>query len=170
MSLGHVNRPQHPLVAQQHIRRLDVAVNDPLAVGVGESITERDRNPNGFLGRDRPVRSQAIQETLALDVFHHDVVQAVLLVELVDTDDARVIERGDRLGLVGPNGAGKSTLFNLILGEESVDKGQVERLRNLELGFLPQESLPVKDGTVLELVLSFSPEYLAARGKILRGP
>ncbi|SVD35255.1 uncharacterized protein METZ01_LOCUS388109, partial [marine metagenome] len=79
------------------------------------------------------------------------------------------LNRGDRLGLVGPNGAGKSTLFNLILGEESVDKGKVERLRNLELGFLPQESLPVKDGTVLELVLSFSPEYLAALGKILRG-
>ena len=47
------------------------------------------------------------------------------------------VNRGDRLGLVGPNGAGKSTLFNLILGEESVDKGKVERLRNLELGFLP---------------------------------
>ena len=77
------------------------------------------------------------------------------------------LNRGDRLGLVGPNGAGKSTLFNLILGEESVDKGKVERLRNLDLGFLPQESLPVGEGTVLELALSFSPEYLAARGKIL---
>ncbi len=79
------------------------------------------------------------------------------------------LNRGDRLGLVGPNGAGKSTLFNLILGEESVDKGKVERLRNLDLGFLPQESLPVGDGTVLELALSFSPEFLTARGKILRG-
>ena len=79
------------------------------------------------------------------------------------------LNRGDRLGLVGPNGAGKSTLFNLILGEESVDKGKVECLRNLDLGFLPQESLPVGEGTVLELALSFSPEYLAARGKILRG-
>ena len=78
------------------------------------------------------------------------------------------VNRGDRLGLVGPNGAGKSTLFNLILGEESVDKGKVERLRTLELGFLPQESLPVNDETVLELALSISPEFLSAREKVMQ--
>ena len=60
----------------------------------------------------------------------------------------------DRLGLVGPNGAGKSTLFNLILGEESTDKGSVEMERNLGLGFLPQENVLVGGETVLELALS----------------
>ena len=68
----------------------------------------------------------------------------------------------------GPNGAGKTTRFNIILGEESSDAGAVELKRNLGLGFLPQESLPVNDETVLELALSVSPEFLAARAKGLR--
>ncbi len=63
------------------------------------------------------------------------------------------LNRGDRLGLVGPNGAGKTTLFNLILGDESTDAGKVDLQRNLDLGYLPQENLPVKNETVLELAL-----------------
>ena len=78
------------------------------------------------------------------------------------------INRGDRLGLVGPNGAGKTTLFNIILDEESTDAGTVDLQRNLDLGFLPQESLPVNDETVLELALSVRPGFLEARKQILR--
>ena len=79
------------------------------------------------------------------------------------------INRGDRLGLVGPNGAGKTTLFNIILGEESTDAGSVDLQRHLDLGFLPQESLPVNDETVLELALSVRPGFLEARKQILNG-
>ena len=71
------------------------------------------------------------------------------------------------MGLVGPNGAGKTTLFNLILGDESTDAGKVDLQRNLDLGYLPQESLPVKNETVLELALSIAPGFLEARQKIL---
>jgi len=77
------------------------------------------------------------------------------------------LNRGDRLGLVGPNGAGKTTLFNLILGEESTDAGKVDLQRNLNLGYLPQENLPVKNETVLELAISIAPGFLEARSKIL---
>ncbi len=76
------------------------------------------------------------------------------------------VNREDRLGLVGPNGAGKSTLFNLILGEESTDKGSVEMERNLGLGFLPQENVPVGGETVLELALSISPEFMSLRRQV----
>jgi ATP-binding cassette, subfamily F, member 3 len=65
---------------------------------------------------------------------------------------------GDRVGLVGPNGAGKSTLFKLILGEEQPDMGGVTMLRGTTVGFLPQESAPVGDETVLEVATSFSKE------------
>jgi ATP-binding cassette subfamily F protein 3 len=78
------------------------------------------------------------------------------------------VNRGDRLGLVGPNGSGKSTLFNIILGEVSADAGSVGGQRNLNLGFLPQENMPVNDETVLELALSISPEFLSARAKVLQ--
>ena len=62
--------------------------------------------------------------------------------------------RQDRLGLVGPNGAGKSTLFKLILQLEEPDDGLVTFQRGTTVGFLPQESAPVGDQTVMEIATS----------------
>lgn len=76
------------------------------------------------------------------------------------------INRDDRLGLVGPNGAGKSTLFKLILGQEQCDHGQITSQRGSTVGFLPQESAPVGDETVLELATAISPEITELRRKI----
>ncbi|MFZ0434734.1 MAG: ABC-F family ATP-binding cassette domain-containing protein [Chthoniobacterales bacterium] len=67
------------------------------------------------------------------------------------------INRGDRIGLIGANGAGKSTLFSLILKEASPDEGTVALERNVSIGFLPQESAPSGDETVLELATNVSP-------------
>jgi ATP-binding cassette subfamily F protein 3 len=67
------------------------------------------------------------------------------------SDISLFVARTDRLGLVGPNGAGKSTLFNLILGEETPNKGVIEWERGADFGFLPQESAPVGDETVIEI-------------------
>jgi ATP-binding cassette, subfamily F, member 3 len=64
------------------------------------------------------------------------------------------INRSDRIGFVGPNGAGKSTLFNIILGHEQPEGGQVLWERGARVGFLPQESAPAGEETVLELVLT----------------
>ena len=77
------------------------------------------------------------------------------------------LNRGDRIGLVGPNGAGKSTLFSIILGEEAADSGQVMQERNVVFGYLPQESAPVGDETVLELATAISPEFAKLRRLIM---
>ncbi len=69
-------------------------------------------------------------------------------------DVSLFVARTDRYGLVGPNGAGKSTLFNLILGEESPDEGTIEWERGADFGFLPQESAPVGDETILQIATS----------------
>jgi ATP-binding cassette subfamily F protein 3 len=68
------------------------------------------------------------------------------------------VNRGDRIGLVGPNGAGKSTLFSLILQTESPDTGSINFQRNTTVGFLPQESAPAGEETVLELATAITPE------------
>ncbi len=78
-------------------------------------------------------------------------------------DAAIQINRGERLGLVGPNGAGKSTLFSLILGDASPDSGRVILEKGASLGFLPQESAPVGDETVLSLATAVSPQLAKAR-------
>ena len=72
------------------------------------------------------------------------------------------INRGERIGLVGPNGAGKSTLFSLILGENSPDEGSVLLERGVRLGFLPQESAPAGDETVLALATGASEDEYSA--------
>lgn len=69
------------------------------------------------------------------------------------------INRGEKIGLIGPNGAGKSTLFSLLLQDAVPDDGQVMRQRGITVGFLPQESAPLEDVTVLELATSHVPEH-----------
>ncbi len=77
-------------------------------------------------------------------------------------DASLQVNRGDRIGLVGPNGAGKSTLFSLLLGEATPDEGRISIERSATIGFLPQESAPAGDETVLELACSISPEMAKA--------
>ena len=68
------------------------------------------------------------------------------------------VNREDRIGLVGPNGAGKSTLFSLILEKEAPDTGTITFQRNVTVGFLPQESAPAGEETVLEMATAITPE------------
>src|SRR5881394_744417 len=77
------------------------------------------------------------------------------------------VNRQDRIGLVGPNGAGKTTLFSLILRAESPDAGEITLERNARLGYLPQETAPVGDETVLELASALSPEFVRLRRQVL---
>ena len=76
------------------------------------------------------------------------------------------INRNDRLGLVGPNGAGKSTLFNLILGRETPDAGSVSLEKKVTIGYLPQETAPAGDDTVLELATAITPEVAELQRRI----
>jgi ATP-binding cassette subfamily F protein 3 len=73
------------------------------------------------------------------------------------------VNRHDRIGLVGPNGAGKSTLFSIILGENMPDEGKVSAERGIQIGFLPQESAPAGDETVIELAIAVAPEMVRLR-------
>ena len=76
------------------------------------------------------------------------------------SDVSLQVNRGDRIGLVGPNGAGKSTLFSLILQQESPDAGTIAFQTDITVGYLPQESAPAGDETVLELATAITPEIV----------
>ena len=61
------------------------------------------------------------------------------------------VNYGERVALVGPNGAGKSTLFNVVLKKDTPDAGVIERDEWTMVGYLPQESEPVGEETVLDV-------------------
>jgi ATP-binding cassette subfamily F protein 3 len=60
----------------------------------------------------------------------------------------------EKIGLTGPNGAGKTTLFSIILGEMEPTGGKIQRQKNLNIGYLPQEAKFTSERTVLEEVTS----------------
>ena len=59
----------------------------------------------------------------------------------------------DRVGLIGPNGSGKTTLFRMVLGEESLDEGELLIAKGVMIGYLPQEVISFKGNMVLDEVL-----------------
>jgi ATP-binding cassette, subfamily F, member 3 len=79
------------------------------------------------------------------------------------TDVSLQVNRGDRLGLVGPNGAGKTTLFSIILGLQQPDDGKITKERSSVIGYLPQESAPVGDETVIELATAITEDFTKLR-------
>src|SRR3954468_10638522 len=80
---------------------------------------------------------------------------------LYDGVDAS-INRGDRIGLLGKNGSGKSTLFKVLMGQESLDAGEMLRDRKCSTGYLPQEIHPLREGTVFENMLAHLGPWTAA--------
>ncbi|MBQ9964823.1 MAG: ABC-F family ATP-binding cassette domain-containing protein [Clostridia bacterium] len=58
----------------------------------------------------------------------------------------------DRIGLVGSNGSGKTTLFRMLIGDETVDSGDVLLSKHVKLGYLEQHTLQDEDITVWEAV------------------
>ena len=99
VSLARSPEPERP-VRHQHVRRLDVAVDHALAVGVGERVAERDADLE-----DLPVGELALLEQRVERAAAHELGDQVgaLVVDggLVERHDRRVLEPrgGARLAL-----------------------------------------------------------------------
>ena len=78
--------------------------------------------------------------------------------------------RGEKMGLVGANGAGKTTLFSILLGAVDEDEGKMEWERGTRIGYLPQESAPTGEETVLELATSTTSELAKALKTLRENP
>ena len=76
------------------------------------------------------------------------------------------VNYSERVALVGPNGAGKSTLFGLILHQDEPDTGTIERDEWTMVGYLPQESEPVGDETVMDVATGRAGELPALEKRL----
>ncbi len=61
------------------------------------------------------------------------------------------IEKGARLGIVSPNGDGKTTLLRILAGVDEVSSGILHKVRNVRLGYLPQEADFQMTGTLWDV-------------------
>lgn len=64
------------------------------------------------------------------------------------------IFKNEKIGLAGPNGAGKTTLFNIILGDTEPIEGNIQVQKNINIGYLPQESKYISKKTVMDEMTS----------------
>lgn len=63
------------------------------------------------------------------------------------------INPGEKVGLVGPNGAGKTTFFNMIVGEDRPDEGQISIQSNVRVSYFSQKVGEMQGKTALQEVL-----------------
>src|SRR6266571_559628 len=74
--------------------------------------------------------------------------------KLLFEDANWLITPDERTGLVGGNGTGKSTLLKVLAGIETLDYGQLTRVKGMTLGYLPQDGLALRGKTVFSECLS----------------
>ncbi|MGM0616149.1 MAG: ABC-F family ATP-binding cassette domain-containing protein [Pseudomonadota bacterium] len=70
---------------------------------------------------------------------------------LLDNADL-TLNDGVKAGIIGANGAGKSSLFKLLLGELSVDQGEIEMSGNQRIAHMAQE-VDALDRAIIDYVL-----------------
>lgn len=77
------------------------------------------------------------------------------------------INPGEKVGLVGPNGVGKTTLFNMIVGEDRPDEGQLSVASDVRVSYFSQKTGEMRGKTALQEVIGGNKrlEFLGARLK-----
>ena len=73
---------------------------------------------------------------------------------------------GAKIGLLGLNGSGKSTVLRIMAGVDKEYDGEVQRLANINIGYLPQEPELNPDFTVRQEVESALGESMQAQAKL----
>jgi ATPase subunit of ABC transporter with duplicated ATPase domains len=76
--------------------------------------------------------------------------------QVLFVDASFQLNPNDKVGLVGANGSGKTTLFRIIVGEETVDEGEVSLPRKLTIGYFRQDVEEMAGRSVLDEAIAGS--------------
>ena len=78
------------------------------------------------------------------------------------------LPHGARVAVVGPNGIGKTTLLRILLDLEEPSAGALQRLRGLQIGYLPQEATLKGTHTLWQECLDALAELMAMEAELGR--
>ena len=142
----------------QDVLRLDVAVDEPLAVGVVERAARLGRDPDRLGHRQRTLPPEPIAEALAADERHGEPEEPVALARVVHRADVGVLQTGCGLDLpaeaVHAHAGGQ-------LGEEDLhhDLAAERRLhRQEDPAHAPAAQLALEPVDIAEGLLQLVPE------------
>lgn len=76
------------------------------------------------------------------------------------------IEEHEKAALIGPNGAGKSTILKMIMGELSLDSGDVILAKGKTIGYLSQHQELMSGNTIYEEVKTAKSELIRMEKQI----
>ena len=129
-----------------------------------------------FYELEKTAKKRLDEKKQSLDVKIERVGKKILEINNIHKsfDDFKILEdfsytfkRGERIGVVGPNGVGKSTLFNMIMGNEKVDLGNIIAGQTVKFGYYSQDGLQTEgDKRVIDIVKEIAEVIPIHKGKI----
>ncbi len=75
-------------------------------------------------------------------------------IDTILEDVSFTVNEGDKIGIIGVNGTGKTTLFKILSGIYGYDSGDIYLGKDVEIGYLEQNTNFQSDKTIYEEVLS----------------
>ena len=98
---AEIGHEKAPVVVEEKIGRLDVTVDEPAPVGVGEPVGGLSADRSRLLRAEQTTGVQQGPQTPAPEVLQHKIGNAVLVAPVVYVQDVAVVQRGgqSRLGL-----------------------------------------------------------------------
>lgn len=88
-----------PVVRDEEVRRLEIAVDDPLRVGHGQALRHLDRVVEGLAHRERALRKPRRQRVSLQELRHH-VGRAIVGPDVVHGQDVGMVQRAGGAGFL----------------------------------------------------------------------
>ena len=136
------------VLVEQDVRRLDVAVDEAVAVGGVERAGDLGDDVGRAFGSELVLGAHERAQIGPVDVAHDDEQHALALARVVDGDDVRVLDGGRRLGF------GDEALSEvLVVGERGRDDFQRDRPLQAELRRAIDDAHPTAAGEPFDAVI-----------------
>jgi len=121
------------IAEDEDVARLDVAMDDPVLVGIVKPVAHLLHEQELVLEEERPALGDHLLELLALEELHHDEQVPVHFGEVVDGDDVGVAQPRTGLGL--PEEARAQLVGDLDVARDDLERDhavedRVVRLEN----------------------------------------